>query len=85
MSEQIYLLTLCLPLATILLVFFMRYLSAVLQARARFGNDEAYRLLAEKAAASQASSAAALSSIDATLAELKARVAGVEKVLKEVD
>jgi hypothetical protein len=85
MSERIYLLTICLPLATILLVFTMRYLSAVLQARARFQNDEAYRQLAEKAAASQAASAAALASIDATLADLKARVAGVEKVLKEVD
>lgn len=85
MSERIYLLTICLPLATILLVFGMRYLSAVMQARARFANDEAYRLLAEKAAASQAASAAALASIDATLADLKARVAGVEKVLREVD
>lgn len=85
MSERVYLLTLCLPLATVLLVFFMRYLSQVLQARARLASDEAYRQLAEKAAASQSASAAALASIDATLADLKARVAGVEKVLKEVD
>lgn len=85
MSENIYLLTICLPLATILLVFFMRYVSAVFQARARFAHDEAYRQLAEKAAASQAASATALASIDATLADLKSRVAGVEKVLKEVE
>jgi phage shock protein A len=85
MSERIYLITICLPLATILFVFGMRYLSAVLQAKARLANDEAYRQLAEKTAASQAAAASALASIDATLAELKARVAGVEKVLKEVD
>ena len=85
MSERVYLLTICLPLATILLVFGMRYLSAVMQAKARLASDEAYRQLAEKSAASQAAAATALTSIDATLAELKARVAGVEKILKEVD
>jgi hypothetical protein len=85
MSERVYLLTICLPLATILLVFGMRYLSAVMQARARLASDEAYRQLAEKTAASHTAAATALASIDATLAELKARVAGVEKVLKEVE
>ena len=85
MSERVYLLTLFLPLATILLVFGMRYLSAVMQARARLASDEAYRQLAEKTAASQAAAATALASIDATLAELKTRVASVEKVLKEVE
>ena len=85
MSEKIYLLTICLPLATILLVFGMRSLSAVMQARARLASDEAYRQLAEKASASQTATASALASIDATLAELNSRVAGVEKVLKEVD
>ena len=85
MSERVYLLTLFLPLATILLVFGMRYLSAVMQARARLASDEAYRQLAEKTAASQAAAATALASIDATLADLKARVASVEKVLKEVE
>ena len=85
MSERVYLLTIFLPLATILLVFGMRYLSAVMQARARLASDEAYRHLAEKTAASQAAAATALASIDATLADLKARVASVEKILKEVE
>ena len=85
MSEYLYLLTICLPLLTVLLVFGMRYRAQVQQAQARLANDEAYRQLAEKAAANQAATAAALASIDATLADLRARVAGVEKVLKEVD
>lgn len=85
MSEHIYLLSIGLPLATVLLIFGMRYLSLVMQARARLANDEAYRQLAEKSAAAQAAAATALANIDATLADLKARVAGVEKVLKEVD
>ena len=85
MSERVFLITISLPLATVLLIFGMRYLSVVLQARARLANDEAYRQLAEKTAASQAAAASALVSIDATLSELKARVAGIEKILKEVD
>ena len=85
MSERVYLITIFLPLATIFLIFGMRYLSAVQQAKARLANDEAYRQLAEKAATSQAAAASALASIDATLAELKVRVAGIEKILKEVD
>ncbi|MES2319084.1 MAG: hypothetical protein V4631_16530 [Pseudomonadota bacterium] len=85
MSETIYLLTLSLPLATILLVFGMRAFAAVQQAKARLANDEAYRQLAEKAAAAQAAAATALASIDANLADVKARLAAVEKVLKEVE
>ena len=85
MSETIYLLTLSLPLATILLVFGMRAFAAVQQAKARLANDEAYRQLAEKAAFAQTAAASALASIDANLADVKARLAAVEKVLKEVE
>ncbi len=85
MSESLYLLTICLPLGTILLIFGMRYLSAVQQAKARLANDEAYRQIAAKAAAAQAETATALSSIDAALADLRSRLAAVEKILKEVE
>ena len=85
MSETLYLLTICLPLATILLVFGMRYFSAVQQAKARLANDAAYRQIAAQAASAQADTALALSSIDATLADLKARVAAVEHILKAVE
>jgi Tfp pilus assembly protein PilO len=85
MSENLYLLTICLPLGTILLVFGMRYFSAFQQAKARLANDEAYRKIAEQTAAAQAETAAALSSIHATLADLRTRLAAIEKVLKEVE
>lgn len=39
MAEHIYLLTIGLPLATVLLAFAMRYGSVVLQARAKGHND----------------------------------------------
>jgi Na+-transporting methylmalonyl-CoA/oxaloacetate decarboxylase gamma subunit len=85
MSENIYLLTLCLPLATLLLIFFMRYVSAVLQARVRKASDDNYRQLAQTAATAQADAAAALAAISANVADLKTRLASVEKMLKEVD
>ena len=71
MSESVYFLTLCLPLATILVVFGMRYRAQVLQARAQ--------------AAGNADTAATLKTIADSLADLQARVAGIEKILKAVE
>ena len=73
------------PCAAAVLVFFMKYVSAVLQARARSGQDEAYRELAARAAGTQAEMAAALSSFGRMLAEIQSRIAVVEKILKDVE
>jgi len=85
MSKQVYLLTLCLPLLTVLLVVAIRHVSAVLQARARSAQDDAYRQLAAQAAQSQAETAAQLSALNATLASLESRTASVERILKQVE
>lgn len=85
MAEHLYLLTITLPLATVLLVFGMRYVSAVQQAKARLANDGAYRQLAEKAATAQAETATALTAIQAALSDVRARLTAVEKILKEVE
>jgi predicted negative regulator of RcsB-dependent stress response len=85
MHEHVYLLTIGLPLLTILLVFGMRYYAAVQQAKARLANDDAYRAIAEKAASTQADTANALEAMNVTLADLKSRLAAVEKILKEVE
>ena len=71
MSESVYFLTLCLPLATILVVFGMRYRALVLQARAQ--------------AAGNVDHAAALKTIADSLADVQARLAGIEKILKAVE
>lgn len=85
MSEHVFFITIGLPLATILIIFGMKYFAAIQQAKARLANDDAYRLLAAQATAAQAESAAALASIQASLAELKKSVAGVETILRQVD
>jgi len=85
MSEPLYLLSIGLVLATILLVFGMRYVAAIQQARARLANDEAHRRIAETATLAQSGSAASLASIDARLADIKVRLTAVEKILKDVE
>ena len=60
MTAIFYLLTLILPLATILIVFAMRYYAIVQQAKARLANDDAYRQLAEGASAAQSRIATSL-------------------------
>jgi hypothetical protein len=77
MSTTVYLLTLFLPLATVLLVFGMKYYAVVQQARARTARDDAERRLADETLAQ-------LAAINAALARLDARMGAVEKVLKEV-
>jgi hypothetical protein len=85
MSEYVYLLTIGLPLSTLLLIFGMKYFAAIQQARSRLANDEAYRQLAAQAISAQTETAKTLAVIDATLADLKARLTEVEKLLKEVE
>ena len=84
MSVMLYLLTICLPLATVLLVFGMRYLSAVQQAKARLANDDAYRRIAEKAAAAEADTASTLAAMQGVLSDVRTRLTAVETILKDV-
>jgi len=76
-NENIFLAAFFFPSAAAVLVFFMKYVSAVLQARVRLGQDEAYRELAAK-------SAAALSEMAAALAAIQSRLGAVEKLLNDV-
>jgi hypothetical protein len=70
---------------TILIVFGMKYFSAIFQSRARIANEATYRTLAEKAVAAQSENQAALSAIRAELSTVAASVAAVEKILVQVE
>lgn len=85
MSAPIYLTTLFLVLGTVLLVFGMRALSAVQQAKVRSDQGEAYRGLAEKAVSVQAEASTSLAAIETHLADIRARLTAVEKILKDVE
>lgn len=77
MSEDLFLTTLLMIIGTIVLIFVLKYASAAYQAHARLKSDNAYKDLAKKAATAEAAAAA-------DLAEIKTRLAAVEKMLKEV-
>ncbi len=70
---------------TILVVFGMKYFSAMFQARARLANDALYQALAEKAVAAQAENQALLAGIRADLSKFGASLATVERILQQVD
>jgi len=85
MTTTLYLLTLMLPLATILIVFGMRYYAKIQEAKARLANDDAYRQLAETASAAQSRTATSLAAMETTLSDLRTRLAAVETILKAVE
>ncbi len=66
------------PSAAAVLIFLMKYISDVLQARVRLGQDAAYREIAAKAALSGAETAA-------SLAEIKSVLLTIEKILTAVE
>jgi hypothetical protein len=70
---------------TILVVFGMKYFSAMFQARARLANDALYQALAEKAVSAQAENQVLLAGIRADLSKFGASLATVERILQQVD
>jgi hypothetical protein len=76
-NENIYFAAFFFPAAAAVLIFLMKYISDVLQARVHLAQDEAYRQIADKAAAAQAETAAAL-------ADIRAQLATVTKILTDV-
>ncbi len=85
MNENIFLAAFFFPAAAAVLVFFMKYVSAVLQARVRLAQDEAYREIAARAASAQAETAAALASFGTVLTSIQSELAAVARILKQVE
>jgi hypothetical protein len=85
MSTPIYIFSISIPLLTILAIFAIRYLALTQQAKARIAADDAYRALAEKAAAAETGAAASLAAIRESLADIGTRLSSVEKILKDVE
>jgi hypothetical protein len=85
MPEYLYLLTLLLPLATLLIIFGFKYGSAAYQARVRGVADTAYRDLAQSASAAQSATASSLAAMQAEVTQITASLAAVTKILKDVE
>jgi len=84
-TPAIYFITLGVMFGTIIIVFGIRYLQASAVAGADAAHTDAYRKLASDAVTAQAGNAATLSAIQSELAEIKARMASVETILKAVE
>ena len=80
-----FLLVTILVLITVVLLFGMKYFSASRQAMFRAAGDNSLRQLAEKSALAQAESAASLAVVQSDVAEVKTRLAAIEKLLREVE
>jgi uncharacterized membrane protein len=85
MSIAQYLIFMAPIVGTILVVFGMKYISAIFQARARMANDKLFQTLSEKAIAAQAENQASLAAIRADLTRLGTSLATVEKILQQVE
>jgi len=85
MSAQMYLLTICLPLGTILLVFGMRYFAQIQQAKASLANDSAFRELVEKVKSAGTENSAVLASIETSTADIRERLNAIETILTQVE
>ena len=81
MSTTQYMIFLSPVVLTILVVFGMKYFSAVFQARAKISHDAQYQALAERAAAGQSE----LAAIRIELSRMAVSLAAVEKILHQVD
>jgi hypothetical protein len=81
MSTAQYLLFISPFVVTILLVFGMKYFSALFQARARIANDAMYRELAAKVVGMELQ----LAAIRAELSKVASSLAMVEKILQQVE
>jgi Tfp pilus assembly protein PilO len=79
-----FLLVTILVLITVVLLFGMKFFSASRQAMFRAAGDDSVRQLAEKSALAQAESAASLAVVQSDVAEVKTRLAAIEKLLREV-
>jgi uncharacterized protein HemX len=84
-KAAIFLLVTILILVTIILVFAMKYFTAIRQVGLRSANEEGYRALTERAVRAQETSAELLAALKTTLGQIETRLAQVEKVLKEVE
>jgi len=85
METTVYFITLAIIVATIVAVFGIRFRQASAVAAADAAHTDAYRKLASDAVTAQSGNAATLAAIQSELAEIKTRMAGVEKILKAVE
>ncbi len=85
MSDNAIFAALFFPSLAAVLIFAMKYLAVIMQAKARLAQDEAYRDLAAQAVTTQTETANNLSALGITIADVQSRLIVLERILKEVE
>ena len=85
MTTVVYLIKLGVLSGTPLAIFGLKYWAAAKAADVQTKTQDAYRKLAADSVTAQSGNAATLSAIQSELAEIKARMASVETILKTVE
>lgn len=85
MTTVVYFITLAVLSGTPLAIFGLKYWAAAKAADVQTKTQDAYRKLAADSVTAQSGNAATLSAIQSELAEIKARMASVETILKTVE
>uniref|UniRef100_UPI0013D1FB78 hypothetical protein n=1 Tax=Enterobacter bugandensis TaxID=881260 RepID=UPI0013D1FB78 len=62
----------------------MKFIAAARSDRLRLAGESGYRVLAERAAVAQVANTASLATLQADLADMKGRLAAIEKLLRDV-
>jgi len=78
MSDNAIFAALFFPSLAAVLIFAMKYLAVIMQAKARLAQDEAYSELATRAVTAQTETVT-------TLADIQSRLGVLERILKEVE
>ena len=85
MTTVVFLITQAVVWGTPLAIFGLKYWAAAKAADVQTKTQDAYRKLAADSVTAQSGNAATLSAIQSELAEIKARMASVETILKTVE
>jgi preprotein translocase subunit YajC len=72
-------------LLALVLIFAVRYISGIFQARAQGAHERQYRALAEQAVVTQSETRATMAAVQADLARIASSLAAVEKILQQVE
>jgi Tfp pilus assembly protein PilO len=85
LNDDAFLILSVLAIVAVVMTAAMKYFVDARKANKDIAGTDAYRELAEKYAATQTAGAASLASIQADFADLKTRLASIEKVLRQVE
>lgn len=85
MPENVFFAMLFFPSAAAVLIFAMKYIAAIMEAKAKLAQEQAYRELAASLVSVQAENSRILSASSSALADIQARLITLEKILKEVE